>query len=297
VLDSKQRKAVVQAAKQIRSLNGYELVHALAGLVGIKRLVDAHAELVRETGPGGLTILNVSDAAAAQLAAGDVLGAAHTLEADNPALEGSLSALLGTVEATQAMQAYRELRSVDCSTSHLLTHGPLDIVGEAYECAQYELGVKIGTGRGEFFTPSSVVQLMVGMTGNPKIGERVNDPCCGSARMLIEAAGSLIRAYGHLEQETGPDHPAGGGRRVLVPPPALFVGQDIAPMGPYMGRIGLVALGYMNHVFKTADSLRDPLTAEEESVIMEARRAALWTAMQRRFPTPTGTSSAAPVPA
>lgn len=66
-----------------------------------------------------------------------------------------------------------------------------------------------------------------------------------------------------MTQETGSDHPLGAGHRLVVPPPALLVGQDIACHGPAMGRISLTALGYLNSVFVVRDSLTAPVTLEE----------------------------------
>jgi hypothetical protein len=297
-MDAKQRKAAVNAAKQLRSLSGYDLVHCIAGLVGLKRLVDAYEELAHHTGSDGLTILWVSPEAKAQLAGGDVLGAARSIEDANPALEGSITRLLGSVSPDQARLAYAELKGLDCSTTYLLTHGPLDIAGEAYECVQDELGVKVGTGRGEFFTPTSITQLLARIVmPEAKLNERFSDPACGSGRTLIEAAGRLIQTYGHLEQITPEGHPAGGGRRVLTPPPAQFIAQDIAPMGPCMFRIAMVALGYHNALVKVADTLRDPMTAQEEHAMEQARRSAMWAAMLKRFPPPQANAVAATVEA
>jgi type I restriction enzyme M protein len=57
-----------------------------------------------------------------------------------------------------------------------------DILGRVYE---YFLG-KFGSSEGEFYTPPSIVKLLVGMI-EPYKG-RVYDPCCGSGGMFVQSS-------------------------------------------------------------------------------------------------------------
>ena len=57
-----------------------------------------------------------------------------------------------------------------------------DLLGRVYE---YFLG-KFGSSEGEFYTPPSIVKLLVGMI-EPYEG-RVYDPCCGSGGMFVQSA-------------------------------------------------------------------------------------------------------------
>jgi len=57
-----------------------------------------------------------------------------------------------------------------------------DLLGRVYE---YFLG-KFGSSEGEFYTPPSIVKLLVGMI-EPFKG-RVYDPCCGSGGMFVQSA-------------------------------------------------------------------------------------------------------------
>jgi len=57
-----------------------------------------------------------------------------------------------------------------------------DVLGRVYE---YFLG-KFGSSEGEFYTPPSIVKLLVGMI-EPYKG-RVYDPCCGSGGMFVQSA-------------------------------------------------------------------------------------------------------------
>lgn len=55
-----------------------------------------------------------------------------------------------------------------------------DIIGQIYQDR-----ITYGEG-GQFFTPEHIIEAMVAMV-NPKKKEKVNDPCCGSGRMLISS--------------------------------------------------------------------------------------------------------------
>ena len=57
-----------------------------------------------------------------------------------------------------------------------------DLLGRVYE---YFLG-KFGSSQGEFYTPPTIVKLLVGMI-EPYEG-RVYDPCCGSGGMFVQSA-------------------------------------------------------------------------------------------------------------
>jgi len=57
-----------------------------------------------------------------------------------------------------------------------------DVLGRVYE---YFLG-KFGSSQGEFYTPPSIVKLLVGMI-EPFKG-RVYDPCCGSGGMFVQSS-------------------------------------------------------------------------------------------------------------
>lgn len=57
-----------------------------------------------------------------------------------------------------------------------------DVLGRVYE---YFLG-KFGSSEGEFYTPPTIVKLLVGMI-EPYKG-RVYDPCCGSGGMFVQSA-------------------------------------------------------------------------------------------------------------
>lgn len=59
-----------------------------------------------------------------------------------------------------------------------------DLLGAAYEYMIHEFAEQTGKRGGEFYTPRSIVRMMVRLV-NPQAGNRVYDPCSGSGGMLI----------------------------------------------------------------------------------------------------------------
>jgi len=81
-------------------------------------------------------------------------------------------------------------------SAHNLTNVSPDILGDAYEwILRYFAPQKAK--EGEVYTPRQVIRLMVKIL-DPKPGERVYDPACGSG-------GMLILSYKYVEKELGKD--------------------------------------------------------------------------------------------
>ncbi len=68
-----------------------------------------------------------------------------------------------------------------------------DILGRVYEYFLGRFAGAEGKGGGEFFTPQSVVKLLVGML-EPYKG-RIYDPCCGSGGMFVQSE-KFVEAHG-----------------------------------------------------------------------------------------------------
>jgi type I restriction enzyme M protein len=68
-----------------------------------------------------------------------------------------------------------------------------DILGRVYE---YFLG-KFGSSEGEFYTPPSIVKLLVGMI-EPYKG-RIYDPCCGSGGMFVQSKRFVEEHQGRID--------------------------------------------------------------------------------------------------
>ncbi|MCB1650706.1 MAG: SAM-dependent DNA methyltransferase [Alphaproteobacteria bacterium] len=71
------------------------------------------------------------------------------------------------------------------STISMKTQGQKDVLGRVYEYFLARFAGAEGKGGGEFYTPQSVVRLLVEML-EPYKG-RIYDPCCGSGGMFVQS--------------------------------------------------------------------------------------------------------------
>lgn len=121
------------------------------------------------------------------------------IERENPTLAGVLPRNYGREDLKDEMLG--ELIDLIGSIGFGATsdHGADDILGRVYE---YFLGMFAGSEKGkdggEFYTPRSVVNLLVEML-QPFHG-RVYDPCCGSGGMFVQSA-RFVEAHGGNRDE------------------------------------------------------------------------------------------------
>jgi type I restriction enzyme M protein len=96
---------------------------------------------------------------------------------------------------------------------------------------------------GEFYTPRPVVRFMVQMV-DPKIGETVYDPACGSAGFLVES-------YLHMKQaeRTARDHETLQRR--------TFYGQEKKPLPALLGLINMVLHGVLTPNISRRNTLEE----------------------------------------
>ena len=196
------------------SMDAAEYKHVVLGLIFLKYISDAfeevHAKLEGERSEGAdpedpdeYRAQNIFwvppearwshlQAQARQSTIGQVVDEAMTaIERDNPALKdvlpkdyarpaldrqrlGQLIDLVGNIQVGDA-----EARSTD-------------VLGRVYEYFLSQFAGAEGKKGGEFYTPRSVVKLLVAML-EPYQG-RVYDPCCGSSGMFVQAE-AFIRAH------------------------------------------------------------------------------------------------------
>ena len=76
-------------------------------------------------------------------------------------------------------------------------HRSKDVLGRVYEYFLSQFASAEGKGAGQFYTPSSVVQLLVEMI-EPYSG-RVYDPCCGSGGMFVQSEEFIGRHGGNKD--------------------------------------------------------------------------------------------------
>jgi type I restriction enzyme M protein len=114
------------------------------------------------------------------------------IEIDNPSLRG----VLPKTYARPSLDVRRLGELVDLISGIGLgsaEHREKDVLGRVYEYFLGRFASSEGKGGGEFYTPRSVVRLLVEMI-EPYSG-RVYDPCCGSGGMFIQAE-RFVEAHG-----------------------------------------------------------------------------------------------------
>jgi hypothetical protein len=197
-----------QMADALRgSMDAAEYKHVVLGLIFLKYISDAfeeqHAKLVADAKKGAdaedpdeyraLSIFWVPPEArwphlkaqARQPTIGQLVDDAMAgIERDNPALEG----VLPKDYARPALDKTRLGQLIDMMSN--LNVGDeasraKDVLGQVYQYFLKQFALAEGRKGGEFWTPKSVVQLLVEMI-EPYRG-RVYDPCCGTGGMFVQS--------------------------------------------------------------------------------------------------------------
>lgn len=112
-------------------------------------------------------------------------------------LEENNSALDGVVAHINFTKMVGQSKVPDIKLRQLITHFGIyrlrnedfefpDLLGAAYEYLIGEFADSAGKKGGEFYTPRSVVRMMVRLI-KPELKHDIYDPCCGSGGMLIAA--------------------------------------------------------------------------------------------------------------
>ena len=195
------------AANALRgSMDAAEYKHVVLGLIFLKYISDAfeerHAEVFAEWGeeeaedPDTYIMENIFwvppqarwqflKNQARQPSIGRLVDDAMTaIELDNPTLKD----VLPKDYARPALDKARLGQVVDL-VSNIKVGGEearaTDVLGNVYEYFLEQFAIAEGRKGGEFYTPRSVVRLLVAML-EPYRG-RVYDPCCGSAGMFVQS--------------------------------------------------------------------------------------------------------------
>ncbi len=119
-----------------------------------------------------------------------IVGAMRKIELANPdTLYGVLSMFSSQQWTDKSILSDAKIRDLleHFSTRRLGNQNySADLMGDAYEILLKKFADESKAKAGEFYTPRSVVGLLVRIL-DPQPGERVYDPACGSGGMLIEA--------------------------------------------------------------------------------------------------------------
>ena len=112
-------------------------------------------------------------------------------------IEGDNVSLYDVLEHIDCTRKIGQSKIPDIKLQQLITHFSLhrlrnedfefpDLLGAAYEYLIGEFADSAGKKGGEFYTPRSVVRMMVRLI-KPELQHDIYDPCCGSGGMLIAA--------------------------------------------------------------------------------------------------------------
>jgi len=115
-----------------------------------------------------------------------------------------------------------------------------DVLGQSYEYLIKKFADATNKKAGEFYTPRSVVRLMVNIL-DPREGESIYDPACGTGGMLLEA-------IHHVKENHGDDRTLWG---------KLF-GQEKNLTTSAIARINLFLHGAADFQIVRGDTLRSP---------------------------------------
>jgi type I restriction enzyme M protein len=128
-----------------------------------------------------------------------------------------------------------------------LTNVPEDELGNGYEFLIKKFADDSGHTAQEFYTNRTVVHLMVQML-EPKAGERIYDPTCGTGGMLISALDEVKRK--------------GGEYRTLK-----LYGQERNHMTASIARMNLVLHGVDDFAIARGDTLERPAFTERDQLM------------------------------
>ena len=219
---------------------------------------DEHEFFVPETGRWSVLT-------GASMNLGEALNiASHAIEeANTPRLDGVLIGTNWNDESKLGSPANREriIRSLlnhfsglDLSDGNLAEDGggPGNVLGDAYEYLIYQFADDAGKKGGEFYTPRSVVRLIVELL-QPEEGMRICDPTAGSAGMLIYTADYV--------QEQG------GDRRNLV-----LHGQERNLGTLAIGKLNLLLHGLSSARLEAGDVIAEPGLVDESGRLISYDR-------------------------
>ena len=122
--------------------------------------------------------------------------ALHTIEKDNKSLKGALPdnyfSRLG-LDITKLASLISEIDSINT-----LKDKEQDLVGRVYEYFLKKFAIAEGKGKGEFYTPKTIVNLIAEMI-EPYRGI-IYDPCCGSGGMFVQSMKFIESHHGNKKE-------------------------------------------------------------------------------------------------
>ncbi len=137
---------------------------------------------------------------------------------------------------------------------HFTSRDEIHTLGHLYESMLREMRDAAGDG-GEFYTPRAVVRMMVTAL-DPRLGERVLDPACGTGGFLVEA-------YNHLEDQAKTNDDV-----AILKDRSIF-GGEAKPLPYMLGQMNLLLHGLDAPQIDYGNALRFDLSQIGEGERME----------------------------
>lgn len=123
--------------------------------------------------------------------------------------------------------------------------GKLDIIGNAYEYLIKNFAATSGKKAGEFYTPPEVSELIAELV-EPKEGDEICDPACGSASLLLKCANQIQKKHD-------------GSKKF-----AIF-GQEAIGSTWALAKMNMFLHGVDNHKIAWGDTIRGPKLLDGDS--------------------------------
>ncbi|MCX6251550.1 MAG: class I SAM-dependent DNA methyltransferase [Bacteroidetes bacterium] len=122
--------------------------------------------------------------------------ALFTVEKNNPALKGALP---DNYYSRMNLDVSKLASLLDTINNiNTLKDKQQDIVGRVYEYFLSKFALAEGKGKGEFYTPKSIVNLIAEMI-EPYKG-KIYDPCCGSGGMFVQSIKFIQAHHGNTKE-------------------------------------------------------------------------------------------------
>ncbi|MGI4835824.1 MAG: type I restriction-modification system subunit M [Janthinobacterium lividum] len=136
-----------------------------------------------------------------------------------------------------------DFQGIDLKPSHLSSS---DIIGDVYEYLIAFFASDAGKKAGEFYTPAPVSRLLARLV-DPKPGDRICDPTCGSASLLMRVGQEVKRRHDSDNFS--------------------LYGQELNGGTYSLARMNMVLHGFDDAVIKWGDTLNDPQLLENDTLM------------------------------
>ncbi|HED2997063.1 TPA: type I restriction-modification system subunit M [Citrobacter freundii] len=125
--------------------------------------------------------------------------------------------------------------------------GGLDVIGNAYEYLIGKFAANSGQKAGEYYTPPEVSELMAELL-EPRPGDTICDPACGSASLLMKCGRKVVQHHGSKQYE--------------------LYGQEAIGSTWSLAKMNMFLHGEDNHKIEWGDTIRNPKLLDKNGDLM-----------------------------